>query len=115
MWHVTRDMWHVGGGGWTFSQNYSSLALTVSDLWYYEDMEEKADLLTDWIYDEAVYRTAPATPGLLIFTSLPGDKIFHKTKNVINRTTCWKYNRFSNKASVSNIRECKIEEEKKRN
>ena len=47
MWHVTRDMWHVTGwGGWTFSQKFSSLALTVSDLWYYEDMEEKAHGLT---------------------------------------------------------------------
>ena len=63
-WHVTRDMWHVWGG-WTFSQNFSSLALTVCDLWYYEDLEEKVHGLTDWINDEAVYRTAPATPGLL--------------------------------------------------
>ena len=63
MWHVTRDMWHVtcdkwhvtrdmfffGGGGWTFSQNFSSLALTVSDLWYYEDLEEKDDWLNQWM------------------------------------------------------------------
>ena len=39
MWHVTRDMWHMTRlGGWTFSQNFSSLALTVCDLWYYEDI-----------------------------------------------------------------------------
>ena len=68
-WHVTCDMWHMTRwGGWAFSQNFSSLALTVCDFWYYEDIEEKADLLTDWIYDEAVYRTAQATPGLLIMT-----------------------------------------------
>ena len=76
MWHVTRDTWHVTcdkwhvWGGWTFSQNFSSLALTVCDLWYYEDLEEKDHWLTQWINelmnDEAVYRTAPATPGLLI-------------------------------------------------
>ena len=54
-WHVTRDTWHVTwrdtwhmtcdmfGGGWTFSQNFSSLALTVCDLWYYEYLEEKDD------------------------------------------------------------------------
>ena len=66
MWHVTRDTWHVTClGGWTFSQNFSSLALTVCDLWYYEDLEEKADSLTELMNDEAVYRTAPATPGLL--------------------------------------------------
>ena len=49
MWHVTRDKWHMTcdrfGGGWTFSQNFSSLALTNCDLWYYEDLEEKDDSL----------------------------------------------------------------------
>ena len=70
-WHVTRDMWHVTCcGGWTFSQNFSSLALTVCDLWYYEDLEEKAHSLTHLINYEAVCRTAPATPGLLITTWL---------------------------------------------
>ena len=58
-WHVTCDMWHVTCfGGWTFSQNFSSLALTVSDLWYDEDLEEKAHLLTDLInqwQDEGCY------------------------------------------------------------
>ena len=47
-WHVTRDMWHMTRlGGWTFSQNFSSLALTVCDLWYYEDLEEKDDSITE--------------------------------------------------------------------
>ena len=40
-WQVTRDMF----GGLTFSQNFSSLALTVCDLRYYEDLEEKDDSL----------------------------------------------------------------------
>ena len=46
-WQVTRDMWHMTrlGGGQTFSQNFSSLALTVCDLWYFEDLEEKDDSL----------------------------------------------------------------------
>ena len=36
-------------------------------------MEEKAHLLAEWISDEAVYRTAPATPGLLnTFSNLGG-------------------------------------------
>ena len=66
-WHVTHDMWHVTRfGGWTFSQNFSSLAHTVCDLWYYEDLEEKDDSLSESISDEAVYRTAPATQGLLV-------------------------------------------------
>ena len=46
---MTCDMWHMAcdtPGGWTFSQKFSSLALTVCDFWYYEDMEEKADSLT---------------------------------------------------------------------
>ena len=80
MWHVTCDMWHVTHdmshvthdlfGGLIFSQNFSSLALTVCDLWYYEDLEEKAYVLSEWINQwinhEALHRTAPATPGLLI-------------------------------------------------
>ena len=52
MWHVTRDMWHVTHDtfvGVIFSQNFSSLALTVCDLWYYEDLEEKDDWLCEWI------------------------------------------------------------------
>ena len=59
-------------GGWTFSQNFSSLALTVCVLWYYEDLvqEEKADSLSEWMNDKAVYRKAPATPGLLIIHQL---------------------------------------------
>ena len=80
MWHVTCGTWHVTchmwrytwhmtcdmfGGGWTFSQNFSSLAFTVCDLWYHEDLEEKDDSLNQLMNDEAVYRTAPATPGLL--------------------------------------------------
>ena len=48
-WHVTRDMWHVTHlGGWTFSQNFSSLAHIVCDLWYYEDLEEKDESLNEW-------------------------------------------------------------------
>ena len=35
-------------------------------LWYYEDLEEKDDSVNELINDEAVCRTAPATPGLLI-------------------------------------------------
>ena len=42
MWQVTIDMWHMTHGlGWTFSQNVSSLALTVWDFWSFEDLEEK--------------------------------------------------------------------------
>ena len=58
-WYVTR------GGGWTFSQNFSSLALTVCEGWWFEDLEEKGDLMNELTSDEAVCRTAPATRGLL--------------------------------------------------
>ena len=37
----------------------------VCDLSYLEDWEEKALGLTESISNESVYRTAPATPGLL--------------------------------------------------
>ena len=41
------------------------LSKFVCDLWYYEDLEEKAHWLRELISHKAVYRTAPATPGLL--------------------------------------------------
>ena len=66
MWHATCDIWHVTClGGWSFSQNFSSLALTVYDLWYYTDLEEKDEWIIELINYEAVYRTAPAIPGML--------------------------------------------------
>ena len=66
-WHVTRYMWHVThGGGWTFSQNFSSPALTVWDRQCLEDSELKDDSLNESVNYEGVYRTAPASPGLLI-------------------------------------------------
>ena len=49
--------------------NILCLALSVCDLWYYEDLEEKDDLMNEWMNEwmnyKAVYRTAPATLGLL--------------------------------------------------
>ena len=66
MWHMTHDMWHVThGGGWTFSQNVSSLALMDWDLWCVEDWEEKDQLIIP-MNDEGVYRTATTSLGLLI-------------------------------------------------
>ena len=48
MWHVTCHMLHVTCcGRWTFSKNVSFLDVTVCCLWYFEDLEEKADWLTD--------------------------------------------------------------------
>ena len=74
-WHVTCDMWHVTHDirhvtldvRWTFYKKVSSLALTIWDLWYSEDFEEKDCLLNEWMNDEAVFRTTPATLGLCKF------------------------------------------------
>ena len=54
------------GGGWTFSQNVSSSALTVWDRQCLEDSERKDHSMNQLVNYEGVYRTAPATPGLLI-------------------------------------------------
>ena len=37
----------------------------VWDLWCFEDLEEKDRSVNQLISDRGVYRTAPATPGLL--------------------------------------------------
>ena len=61
-WHLTYDTWHVAhGGGWTFSQNFSSPALMVWD-W---QCPENISTNHDWLSDRGDCRTAPATPGLL--------------------------------------------------
>ena len=62
MWHMTWDMWQVEGG----EHSLSSLALTAWEWKFVEDLEEKEQWLNQSISDEAVCRTAPATPGLLI-------------------------------------------------
>ena len=84
MWHVTHDMWHATcdawnvtcdtlhvtcGRRWTFSHNFRSLALMVWVYWCLEDWEAMDlslnELINELISDEGIYRTAPATPGLL--------------------------------------------------
>ena len=75
MWRMIPDMWHVVG-----VNILSRFQLTSSyGLWYFEDLEEKADWLTEWINQSIIYegvcRTAPATPGLLItIQNLPTPK-----------------------------------------
>ena len=67
MWHVTHDTWHVtcdtfGGGG------EDSLKISAPQLLpfvIYDIMKIWRKRMSDWINHEAVYRTAPATPGLL--------------------------------------------------
>ena len=72
-WYVTCDTWYgkcdtwnmTHGGGWKFSQNFSSLAFLVWAGKWFEDLEEKYDSISEWTDNDAVYQTAPATPGLL--------------------------------------------------
>ena len=63
-WHVTRDTWHITHSmGWTFIQNFTSLALPVWDwqcleyIWLTESINQSID--------RGDCRTAAATPGLL--------------------------------------------------
>ena len=54
MWHVTCDMWHGTHDTWHMThrglqalcQKFRSLALTVWELWYFEDIFTKNDWLT---------------------------------------------------------------------
>ena len=65
MWHVRHDMWHMTHSvGWTFSQNFSSLPLSVWDWQCFEYISTNPDL-PYLLSNKAVCRTAPATPGLL--------------------------------------------------
>ena len=64
IWHMTLDMWH--GGRWKFSHNVSSLAHTVWEWRFFEDLEEKDESLNELMSDKGVCRTAPATPDLVI-------------------------------------------------
>ena len=52
-------MKHVGG--WTFSNNFSSLALPVCERHCFEDLEKKYDIVTELIIRyKGVCRTGPA-------------------------------------------------------
>ena len=58
-------MWNpIHGGGWTFSKNVSSPALTVWDRQCLEDSKQKDDSINESMNYEGVYGTAPSTPGL---------------------------------------------------
>ena len=66
---LTCNRWQVTNSvGWTFSQNFSSLAFPI---WDWQCLENNwtigslTHLINEWMNYEAVYHTAPATPGLL--------------------------------------------------
>ena len=73
MWHVTHDMWHVRcdtwnvthGGGWTFSQNCSSLALTVWVWRHFKDFQEKDQWMMKVLVEHLwLYRVYSQCPSL---------------------------------------------------
>ena len=71
MWQVTRDTWHTTHSGWwSFSQNYSSLALPVWDWQGLEVIWTKGSLT-----DGGDWRTAPGTPRLLNIKLLQGRQL----------------------------------------
>ena len=88
-WHMTYDMWHMAcdmlwgrGGVWTFSRNFSILALTVCDLWYFWSFWGNG-WLTEWMNDKTVCRTAPATPCLLIIKNVVNVSGYTLTRNCL--------------------------------
>ena len=73
LWQVTLDMWHVTHdtfGGVNILSKFqlpSSYRLWFMILWRSGGKGWLTEWINDlWINDEAVYRTAPATSGLLI-------------------------------------------------
>ena len=71
MWHVTCDMWHVTCDilwGMNILSKFQLLLFVIYDnmkIW----RKRLTDWMNQWINHEAVYRTAPATPGLLNLAS----------------------------------------------
>ena len=91
-WLVTCDIWHrTHSVGWPFSQNFSSLALPVWDWQCFEYISTNHELMSYLLNYEAVYRTAPATPGLLTSLSLGGCPASHCARSFSQRfvTTAW--------------------------
>ena len=74
MWHMTRDTWHVTCDTWhvwgvnilSKFQLPSSYRLWFMILWSSGGKGWLDQSINQSVNDEAVYRTAPATPGLLI-------------------------------------------------
>ena len=64
MWHVTCDTWHTGGN--ENCLKISASWLTVLDIQSCEDISKTHDLINYLISTRGVWRTVPATPGLLV-------------------------------------------------
>ena len=66
--HLTHEMWHwTCGGRCTFSQNFSSLAITVLEWRCFENIFKMEESMNELIIidDRWILRTAPAIMGLL--------------------------------------------------
>ena len=100
MWHVTHDMWHVACdmfGGVNILSKFqlpSSYRLWFMILWRSGGKGWITELINEWMNDKAVYRTAPATPGLfnimtfcviyILKFHLPSSHgIWHRPKDII--------------------------------
>ena len=65
-WHVTHDTWHMTHSvGWTFSQNFSSLALPVLDWQCFEYISTNHEWVSQSFNHKGICKTAPATRDLL--------------------------------------------------
>ena len=81
MWHLTCDTWHVtcdtwnvtSGGRWTFSQNDSSLALTVylrvKVFWRNVHKGSPTDLISEWRRCNSIPKQLKIVYGFLILSS----------------------------------------------
>ena len=79
MWHVTHDKLHAThGGGWSFSQNFSSLTLTFLDRQCLEDSEQKDHLLNE---SQRFLKNSPSYTGSVNNTSF---KSFGQGLNPLN-------------------------------
>ena len=98
-WHVTRDMWHVTYDTWwgvnilSKFQLPSSYGLGVMIIRSFGGKGSLTESINEWINDKGDCRTAPATPGLLVFktTNILGVYMTYvntfKNKNILKENT----------------------------
>ena len=67
-WHATPDKWHVTPAIWHMVGGEHSLKISAPQLLLFgidNVLKILNERITEWMNFKAVYRTAPATPGLL--------------------------------------------------
>ena len=65
MWHVTHDMWQVGGGEPSLKISAPQLLRFPSEGLLKIISQRMTNGVNELMNDKGVFRTAPATPGLL--------------------------------------------------